>query len=104
MTGQHGCQSSLILEVEVAEQFAQPLRHGERGLIELDAGVFYSPATQTGSVAVGFNIALGDVDLPATSDPVYGLRHEMWLSGKTCSFMNCHTALSEFGTLVLEPS
>ena len=72
--------------------------------VELDAGVFYSPASQPGAVSVGFNIAIGDVDEPETSDPVYGLRHEMWLSGRTCLYANCHTLLSEFGTLVLEPS
>ena len=72
--------------------------------VELAEGVFYSPAAAAGSaVTVGFNIAIGDVDEPSTSDPTYGLHHEMWLSGRTCAYMNCHTAKSEFGTLVLEP-
>ena len=72
--------------------------------VELAEGVFYSPSAANGTaVTVGFNIALGDVDEPSTSDKTFGLRHEMWLSGRTCAYMNCHTALAEFGELVLEP-
>lgn len=69
--------------------------------LELSPGVFYSPAMP--AVAVGFNIALGDADTPALGDPVFGLRHEMWLSGTTCAWTNCHCLLREFATLVLEP-
>ena len=72
--------------------------------VELAAGVFYDPARNTSRVTVGFNVALGDVDFASTSDPVFGLRHEMWLAGRTCPYMNCHTAKAQFGTLVLEPS
>ncbi len=68
--------------------------------LELAAGVFYSPAVANGSaVTVGFQIAIGDVDEPASSDPVYGLRHEMWLTGAPLQ----QTYLSNFGLLVLEP-
>jgi len=67
--------------------------------LELAAGVFYSPATANGSVTVGFQISIGDVDEPATSDTVFGLRHEMWLSGEK----DAQTHLSNFGALVLEP-
>ena len=70
--------------------------------IEIAPKTFYAPDGVTQTV-VGLNIALGDVDEPATSDPTYGLRHEMWLSGSTCAWTNCHTLMNEFSQLVLEP-
>ena len=69
--------------------------------LELSPGVFYQADMPT--VAVGFNIALGDADTPAEGDATYGLRHEMWLAGKTCSYTNCHTLMNQFATLLLEP-
>ena len=69
--------------------------------LELSPGIFYN--ADMPSTAVGFNIALGDVDSAAQGDPTYGLRHEMWLSGRTCASTNCHTLQNEFATLILEP-
>ena len=71
--------------------------------LQLAPGVYYNADMPT--VAVGFNVALGDVDTPAEGDATYGLRHEMWLSGRTasCPSGNCHTLMSEFATLLLEP-
>lgn len=72
---------------------------------------YYNPL-QAGSglnqaILVGMNIAVGDVDQEAQGDPTYGLRHEMWFNGTKgqCSGLsgNCHTLLSEFGWLWLEP-
>ena len=55
------------------------------------------------TVAVGFNIELGDADtrgrhttpLPRARDATCGLRHEKWLAGRTvtCSYANCHTPI-----------
>jgi len=69
--------------------------------LQLTTGEYYNADMKT--VAVGLNIALGDVDTPGEGDKTYGLRHEMWLSGKTCAATNCHTLMSEFATLLLEP-
>ena len=69
--------------------------------LELLPGVFYR--ADMPPTAVGFNVALGDADTAAEGDPTYGLRHENWLSGKTCEATNCHTLQSEFAMLILEP-
>jgi hypothetical protein len=72
-------------------------------LLQTSPGVCYN--TSAGSVPMGLNVALGDTDTQQQGDKVYGLRHEMWWSGNTsCSnHGNCHTLLSYFGTLVMEP-
>lgn len=61
----------------------------------------WSPAL--GRAAVGLNIAIQDVDLPADapSGPpsAYGLRHEIWWAGSQGN----RTNLAAFGTLWLEP-
>ena len=69
--------------------------------LELAPGVFYHAGMPT--TAVGINVALGDTDLEAQGDATYGLRHEMWVAGHTCPQTNCHTLMSEFATLLLEP-
>ncbi len=72
-------------------------------LLQTAPGVYYnasSPATE-----MGLNIALGDTDTQAQGDATFGLRHECWWSGnQSCAnHGNCHTLLSYFGTLVMEP-
>jgi SSS family solute:Na+ symporter len=72
-------------------------------LLQIAPGRFWN-ASQ-GAVEMGLNIALGDTDTPAEGDPTFGLRHEMWWAGNTScqGHGNCHTLLSYFGTLVMEP-
>ena len=77
--------------------------------MELSPGVICQVGMPT--VAVGFNIELGDADtrgrhttpLPRARDATCGLRHEKWLAGRTCNYANCHTLMSQFPTLLLEP-
>lgn len=73
-------------------------------LLETAPGVCYS-ASATAPVSMGLNIALGDTDAQAQGDATFGLRHEMWWAGNTscAGHGNCHTLLSQFGTLVMEP-
>ena len=72
-------------------------------LLQRAPGVYYN--VSQGSVNMGLNIALGDTDTFTQGDPTYGLRHEMWWNGNTscANHGNCHTLLSYFGTLVMEP-
>lgn len=72
-------------------------------LLQLAPGVYYNASM--GSTPMGLNIALGDTDTQAQGNSVFGLRHEQWWSGNTsCGGRgNCHTLLSYFGTLVMEP-
>ena len=74
-------------------------------LLQTAPGVCYNASAAAGPVEMGLNIALGDTDTPAQGDATFGLRHEMWWSGNTSCAQhgNCHTLLSYFGTLVMEP-
>jgi hypothetical protein len=63
--------------------------------------IYYSPsAFGSEAVAVGLNIAVGDVDSEAASQGnPYGLKHEEWFNGTK----DGRTNLWQFGTLWLEP-
>jgi SSS family solute:Na+ symporter len=64
--------------------------------LEIKPGVFYSPSV--GDVAVGLNIALGDLDEPAKGEGNFGnFHHEDWWAGEK----DTRTQLRQFGTLWL---
>jgi len=64
--------------------------------IELAPGRFYS--TQLGEVAVGLNIALGDLDTPGQGAGQFGnFHHEQWWAGA----LHTRTQKNNFGTLRL---
>lgn len=48
-------------------------------LLQMAPGVPYNASMP--DTAMGLNIALGDVDEPASGDPIYGIRHEQWPCG-----------------------
>ena len=66
--------------------------------LEVRPGVFWSPAL--GSVKMGLNIALGDIDTRAAGKGnAFGFNHEDWWAGER----NKRTWLKQYGTLILEP-